>query len=205
MFPLQDTLHYVIPFLIFGFFIYRRAKRTIGFQKLSRGRLTFRLSLFGLLGVIIFILGFVHPIHFIGYLIGLAGGALLGRTAIRHTRFEHRTDGWYYRTHLWVEVTVLVLFLGRIAYRYAAIAIITGTGSGSATTFSWADFSQFTKDPVTAGVFFIIVSYYVLFFGYLLREGSKLDPAGLADNSDDGTIASKGAHSAGVAVPPTHS
>lgn len=193
---MQDTLHYVIPFLIFGFFIYRRAKRTIGFQKLSRGRLTFRLSLFSLFGVIIFLLGFVHPIHFIGYLIGVAGGALLGRTAIRHTRFEHRSDGWYYRTHLWIEVTVLVLFLGRIAYRYASVAI----SAGSKTTFSPAEFSQFTKDPVTAGVFFIIVSYYILFFGYLLREGTKLDPAGLAD-SDDDVIGSHGAPSAGVSSP----
>ncbi len=193
---MQDSLHYVIPCLIFGIFIYRRAKRTIGFQKLSRGRLTFRLSLFSLLGVIILILGFVHPIHFIGYLIGLAGGALLGRTAISHTRFEHRSDGWYYRTHLWIEVTVLVLFLGRIAYRYAAVAISTG----STTTFTPADFSQFTKDPVTAGVFFIIVSYYVLFFGYLLREGTKLDPAGLVD-SEVSVIGSHGAPSTGVSSP----
>jgi hypothetical protein len=193
---MQDSLHYVIPFLIFGLFIYRRAKRTIGFQKLSRGRLTFRLSLFSLFGVVIFLLGFVHPIHFIGYLIGLAGGALLGRTAIRHTRFEHRSDGWYYRTHLWIEITVLVLFLGRIAYRYASVAISTG----STTSFSPAELSQFTKDPITAGVFFIIVSYYVLFFGYLLREGTKLDPAGLAD-SDDGVIGNHGAPGTGVSSP----
>ncbi|OAS19871.1 hypothetical protein A8708_08975 [Paenibacillus oryzisoli] len=185
---LQDSLHYVIPFLIFSFFIYRRVKRTIGFQKLSRGRLTFRLSLFSLFGVIIFLLGFVHPVHFIGYLIGLAGGALLGRTAIRHTRFEHRSDGWYYRTHLWIEITVLVLFLGRIAYRYASVAISTG----STTSFTPADFSQFSKDPVTAGVFFIIVSYYILFFGYLLREGNNLDEAGLAD-SEAGIIGNHGA------------
>ncbi|WP_157276920.1 hypothetical protein [Paenibacillus sp. Soil766] len=186
----------MIPCLIFGFFIYRRAKRTIGFQKLSRGRLIFRLSLFSFIGVIILCLGFVHPIHFIGYLIGLAGGALLGRTAIRHTRFEHRHDGWYYRTHLWIEVTVLVLFLGRIAYRYASVAITTG----STTTFTPADFSQFTKDPVTAGVFFIIVSYYVLYFGYLLREGTKLDPAGIAD-STDAMIESHGAHNTVIANP----
>ncbi|CAH1210541.1 Protein csk22 [Paenibacillus allorhizoplanae] len=193
---MQDALHYVIPILIFGFFIYRRVKRTIGFQKLTRGRLIFRLSLFSLFGVVIFLLGFVHPIHFIGYLIGLAGGALLGRTAIRHTRFEHRSDGWYYRTHLWIEITVLVLFLGRIAYRYASVAISTEP----TTTFSPAELSQFTKDPVTAGVFFIIVSYYVLFFSYLLREGTKLDPAGLADG-DDGVIGSHGTPDTGISSP----
>ncbi|OCT14811.1 hypothetical protein A8709_11620 [Paenibacillus pectinilyticus] len=187
---MQDAMHYVIPVLIIGFIIYRRTKRSIGFQKLSRGRLTFRLSLFSILGVIIFLLGFVHPIHFIGYLIGLAGGTFLGLTAIRHTRFEHRSDGWYYRTHLWVEVTVLILFLGRIAYRYASIAISTG----STTQINPADFSQFSKDPVTAGVFFIIVSYYVLFFGYLLREGAKLD----ATAPTDGSVGGAGAGNSGT-------
>ena len=48
------------------------------------------------------------------------------------------------------------------------------------------DPTQFTKDPLTAGVFFIIVSYYILFFGYLLREEAKLDPAPLvSDDSSD--------------------
>ncbi|TXK80983.1 DUF1453 family protein [Paenibacillus sp. N3.4] len=167
---MQDWTHYAIPFLLVAFIIYRRTKRTIGFQKLSPGRLKFRLILFSLLGLVIFLLGFVHPIHFIGYLIGLAAGVALGLTAIRHTRFEQRSDGWYYRTHLWVEVTVLVLFLGRVAYRFAFIGV-----SSTPTTLNPADPTQFTKDPVTAGVFFIIVSYYVLFLSYLLREEVKLE------------------------------
>ncbi|SDO90406.1 hypothetical protein SAMN04487897_12658 [Paenibacillus sp. yr247] len=180
---MQIWLHYAIPFLFIGFFIYRRTKRTIGFQKLSRGRLKFRLTLFSILGLIIFLLGFVHPIHFIGYIIGLAAGIGLGLTAIRHTRFEHRADGWYYRTHLWIEIAVLVLFLSRIVYRLAFITL-----SADPANMNPADPTQFTKDPVTAGVFFIIVSYYILFFGYLLREEAKLDTAALtADNTSEGS------------------
>ncbi|WP_261304135.1 hypothetical protein [Paenibacillus andongensis] len=178
---MQNWLHYAIPFLLIGFFIYRRAKRTIGFQKLSRGRLKFRLTLFSILGAVIFLLGFVHPIHFIGYIIGLAAGIALGLIAIRHTLFEHRTDGWYYRTHLWVEITVLVLFLGRIVYRLAFINLSTNSAN-----MNPVDPTQFTKDPLTAGVFFIIVSYYILFFGYLLREEAKLVSAPLvSDDSSD--------------------
>ncbi|NRF93893.1 hypothetical protein HQN89_23425 [Paenibacillus frigoriresistens] len=182
---MQNWMHYAIPFLFIGFFIYRRAKRTIGFQKLSRGRLKFRLTLFSILGALIFLLGFVHPIHFIGYIIGLAAGIALGLTAIRHTLFEHRTDGWYYRTHLWVEITVLVLFLGRIVYRLAFISLSTNPATNPAN-MNPVDPTQFTKDPITAGVFFIIVSYYILFFGYLLREEDNLGPAPLdtADSSD---------------------
>ncbi|MGG1553846.1 hypothetical protein [Paenibacillus ferrarius] len=171
---MQDAAHYILPLLFIAFFIYRRIKRTVGFQPLRRRRLIVRTSLFSVFGVVILALGFVHPIHFIGYGLGLAGGTLLGLTAIRHTRFEHRADGWYYRTHLWIDITVLVLFLGRLAYRYAAIAV-----SSTPSNMNPADFSQFSKDPVTAGAFFIIVSYYVIFFGYLLREEKKLDPPAL--------------------------
>lgn len=167
---MQDWMHIAIPLLLTGFFIYRHTKRTIGFQKLAKRRLTFRLTLFSLLGVIIFLLGFVHPIHFIGYILGLAAGATLGMTAIRHTRFEQRTDGWYYRTHLWVEIAVLVLFLSRIVYRLAFIAL-----SSNPASLNPADPMQFTKDPLTAGVFFILVSYYVLYLSYLLREETKMD------------------------------
>ncbi|UKS26813.1 kinase [Paenibacillus sp. HWE-109] len=180
----QDWLHYAIPFVIIAFFIYRRTKRSIGFQKLSPGRLKFRVILFGILGLLIFLLGFVHPIHFIAYIIGLAAGTALGLTAIRHTRFEHRADGWYYRTHLWVEIAVLVLFLSRVVYRIAFISL-----SANPASMNPADPTQFTKDPLTAGVFFIIVSYYILFFGYLLREKANLDPAALAGGISNGNEA----------------
>ncbi|WNR45178.1 hypothetical protein [Paenibacillus roseipurpureus] len=193
-----NWLHYLIPVLIIGLIVYRRAKRTIGFQKLATRRLTIRLSLFSLLGGIIFLLGFVHPIHFIGYGIGLAGGTYLGMTAIRHTRFEHRSDGWYYRTHLWVEITVLVLFLGRLAYRYAVIAVTT-----TSAQINPADLAQFTRDPVTAAVFFIIVSYYVLYFGYLLRESSKLTPT--APAADEAAALGHVGDSTYSHYPPHHS
>ncbi|MDR6884558.1 hypothetical protein [Bacillus sp. 3255] len=176
---MQDWMHLAFPFLIIGFIIYRRTKRTIGFQRLAKRRLKFRLTLFSLLGIVIFLLGFVHPSHFIGYVIGLAAGAGLGMTAIRHTRFEYRTDGWYYRTHLWIEIAVLVLFLSRIVYRLAFIAL-----SPDPARMNPADPMQFTEDPLTAGVFFVLVSYYVLYFTYLLREEIKLD-AGAASVSAD--------------------
>ncbi|MFD0698273.1 hypothetical protein ACFQZT_29795 [Paenibacillus sp. GCM10027628] len=176
---MQNWTHYAIPFLLVALIIYRRTKRTIGFQRLSPGRLKFRIGIFSLIGLIIFMFGFVHPIHFISYAAGLAAGVALGLTAIRHTRFEHRADGWYYRTHLWVEITVLVLFLGRVAYRIAFVAIASNPNA-----MNPADPSQFTKDPLTAGVFFVIVSYYILFFSYLLREEVKLDKAPHAGDTD---------------------
>jgi hypothetical protein len=169
---MQGWTQYLFTALIIGFIVYRRTKRSIGFQQFSRGRLMFRMILFGIFGLVILGFGFLHPIHFVADAIGLIGGGILGLIAIRHTRFEKRETGWYYRTHLWVEVAVLILFLGRIAYR---MLFLFSVGKADAASMNTADPSQFTKDPLTAGVFFVIVTYYVLYFGYLLKEEDKLE------------------------------
>ncbi|MCD1261120.1 hypothetical protein B5M42_020145 [Paenibacillus athensensis] len=170
---MQNISHYAIPIALVALIVYRRSKRSIGFQKLRPGRLKFRLVVFGLIGLLILSVGFMHPIHFIAYALGLGAGLLLGREAIRHTRFEQRVDGWYARTHIWVELTVLALFLGRIAYRIIAMM----TTSAGTTTMNPNDPMQMTRDPWTAGIFFVIISYYMLYYGYLLREERKLEKA----------------------------
>jgi hypothetical protein len=167
---MQDWTRYIFAAVLVGFIIYRRTKRTIGFQKLSRKRLMFRTIMFGILGLVILGLGFLHPIFFVADAFGLVGGIALGLFAIRHTRFEKREDVWFYRTHLWVEITVLVLFLGRIAYRMLFIV-----SASSPSAMNPADPSQLAKDPLTAGIFFVIVSFYLLYFVYLLKEEGKLD------------------------------
>jgi hypothetical protein len=167
---MQNWTHYIFAALFIGFIIYRRTKRTIGFQKLSRRRLMFRTIMFGVLGLVILGLGFLHPIFFVADAIGLVGGVALGLVAIRHTRFEKREDVWFYRTHLWVEITVLVLFLGRVAYRMLFIV-----SANSPNAMNPNDPSQLAKDPLTAGIFFVIVSFYLLYFVYLLKEEVKLD------------------------------
>ncbi|SEC57326.1 hypothetical protein [Paenibacillus sp. GP183] len=167
---MQNWTQYIFVAILIGFIIYRRTKKTIGFQKLSRNRLMFRTIMFGILGLVILGLGFIHPIFFVADAVGLVGGIALGLIAIRHTRFEKREDIWFYRTHLWVEITVLVLFLGRIAYRLLFIV-----SASSPNAMNPADPSQISKDPLTAGIFFVIVSFYLLYFVYLLKEEGKLD------------------------------
>jgi len=180
---MQNVSHYVIPIALVALMVYRRSKRSIGFQKLRPGRLKFRLVAFGIIGLLILGVGFMHPIHFIAYALGLGAGLLLGREAIRHTRFEQRADGWYARTHIWVELTVLALFLGRIAYRIVVmLATPTPTTIGAGANPN--DPMQMTRDPWTAGIFFVIISYYMLYYGYLLREERKLESGTAAMPAD---------------------
>lgn len=172
----------LLPVALIGFGIYRRVRRTIGFQKLEPGRLRFRTVLFAVLGLLILALAIYHPIQLVGDAIGLAGGLTLGYFGIRHLRFEKREQGWFYRTHGTVEAIVLVLFIGRIAYRIIETMLLqpgafSGTGAPGAGAGA-NPYGDFSKDPLTSAVFFVLVSYYLRFFTHLLRKNKELQQHG---------------------------
>lgn len=155
------------------FVMYRRVKRTIGFQKLARTRLIFRTVMFGLLGCVLLYMGLLHPINFIADAVGLAAGLVLGYYAIKHIRFEKREDIWYYRTHLWVEVTIIVLLIGRIVFKLLSVYYLPN-GSGLQASAA-TSMDTFTRDPLTVGIFFVLISFYIRYFTYLLRKHKEFD------------------------------
>ncbi|WP_028548892.1 CcdC protein domain-containing protein [Paenibacillus sp. UNC451MF] len=153
--------------LLVGFMIYRRTKRTIGLQKIVRSRLIFRIIVFGLLGCMFLYLGVLHPINLLADGVGLICGLVLGHYAIKHTQFERQSDGIYYRTHLWVNIAVLALLVGRIAYR---LLVMSSQGAVDYNP-SANPMEMYGKDPWTIGIFFVLVSYYIRFFTFLLSKG----------------------------------
>ncbi|NHN34564.1 hypothetical protein [Paenibacillus agricola] len=170
----------ILIMAIVAFAIYRRVKRTVGYQKLSRTRLIFRTVMFGLLGCIFLYVGFLHPLNLVADGIGLAAGLVLAFYAIKHIRFEKRVDAWYYRTALWVEITLIVLLLGRIIYKLLSIYLNNPVlfQSGAAPSLD-----SYTKDPVTVGIFFVLISFYIRYFTYLLGKSKELEPASKLDIS----------------------
>jgi hypothetical protein len=168
----------LLPVVLIGFAMYRRVRRTIGFQKLEPGKLRFRTALFTVLGLLVLVLAVYHPVQFIGDAIGLAGGLTLGYFGIRHLRFEKREQGWFYRTHATVEAIVLVLFIGRIAYRVIE-TMLAQPGALSGTGVPGPDaganpYGNISRDPITSSVIFVLISYYLLFFTHLLRKNKEL-------------------------------
>ncbi|MFH5181559.1 hypothetical protein ACHHV8_02380 [Paenibacillus sp. TAB 01] len=158
--------------VLIGFILYRRFKRTVGFQKLTRSRFWFRIVLFSLVGCIFLYLGFLHPSNLIADGIGLLCGLVLSHLAVKHTQLEKREDGWYYSTHLGVQIAVLLLLVARVGYKVLTMY----TMSPEAIAAANADpAQQFTKDPLTAGIFFVMVSFYIRFFLHLLGETKKLE------------------------------
>ncbi|NOU93863.1 hypothetical protein GC093_11590 [Paenibacillus sp. LMG 31456] len=157
--------------VLIAFMLYRRFKRSVGFQKLTRSRLIFRSVLFGVLGCVFLYLGMMHPINFVADAVGMAGGLLLSYYAVKHLRFEKRQDGWYYCTHIGIEVTVLVLFMSRIGYRLIGVYLQDPAAQAAAAN----SMQDFTKDPLTVGIFFVLIAYYLRYFIHLLRKEKQLD------------------------------
>ena len=81
----QSLTSVVLPFLLIAFFMYRRVKRSIGFQVYSPKRMTFRMVFFGLVGFIILLFGILHPILFLTDVVGIAVGGRI--SLLRHTSF----------------------------------------------------------------------------------------------------------------------
>jgi hypothetical protein len=168
---MSTIIQFAIPFLLIVFMIYRRVKRSIGFQKFSPKRMRFRTVLFGILGLFILSIGFVHPILFLADGVGIAVGAVLAFYAIRHFMYEWRGEDLYTRTHIIIEATVLTLFLGRVLYRVVTLIMLS---KNSGAPSDPQQMNQFTKDPFTAAIFLVIVIYYMAYYSFLIRKGKGL-------------------------------
>ncbi|MCK6256463.1 hypothetical protein LCY76_07645 [Fictibacillus sp. KIGAM418] len=159
-----------VPLMVMAFIIYRRTKRTIGFQPYKPGRLVFRMIIFAVIMIAFLVNAALHPTTLLYAVPGTLIGVVLVIFAAKHSTYQWRESQLFYRTHKWIEAAVLILFLGRFFYRFLLLASSSGTQSLQNTQYG----QHFTRDPLTAFVFFILGAYYIGFNGYILRKGKAL-------------------------------
>lgn len=159
----QHIISLAVLAVVFVWVIYLRVKRTIGFQRFERRRIYTRTGIFGTIGALVLASGFLHPILYAGDAAGLVAGAALALLAIRFLVFERRDEAWYYRTHVWIESVVLVLFLARLVLR--VWEVMQNGGRQNAVQ---------AEDPFTAGAISLFVGYYIAFHIGLLRKERAL-------------------------------
>jgi len=161
---------FAIPLLLVLFIVYRRIRRTVGYQLFQPRKLRVRIGIFAVIALILIGFGFLHPIVWAADAAGLAAGCGLAWFAIRHHEFEDRADGLYYRTHTGIQVIVVGLLVARLAYRFAFLSKLDTAATDAQ---SQAQLQPYSNDPWTAGVFFILVAYYVVYYTYILRHGKE--------------------------------
>lgn len=145
--------------------IVRRVRRTFGRQRVQPARMWLRIGILTLIGA-----GFVATAGlrsaqmleaFSG---GLLCGAALGWLGLRHTRFEVTTEGRFYTPHTYIGLAVMLLFLGRLAYRFLYFSL----GTGGAFAGDPGAAAAYQRTPLTLGTFAVLVGYYVFYYAGVL-------------------------------------
>ncbi len=165
--------HLLIPpffGLTMAFVIYRRFKKSIGFQKLNPFWMKFRMSALALIGCVLLYGAVLKPTLFIFILGGLTLGLILVILAVRHSEIENREEVLYFRTHILIETTVILLLIGRVGYRFYTIV----KANSLEAMVDPRQNLHFLLDPWTAGIFFILVTYYVGYFFIILDKSKNL-------------------------------
>lgn len=162
------------------FIIYRRFRRNFGRQKLSRWRLKFRIYLLAVIGLILLPFAFFSAERALATAAGLGIGLALGVWAGKHTRFLRDGGQLYYIPHTYTGIVVSALFFGRLIYRFvvlsssvASLATMEGQGGSPGDFGGW---STIAHNPLTRGLFFILVGYYIYYYSYVLHESEHLKP-----------------------------
>lgn len=166
----------VIIALVVLYGLYRRFQRTIGFQPVQPRRMLTRAIILGLVGVLVLAAGALHPILYAYDAIGAALGAILAYYGIRTTSFERRGSKWFYRPHPWIGAILLVLFLGRIFYRFYADYGSLGTNMATTSNQTASPTAVYAHDPLATAVLFTIVVYYAAYTTFVVRahRGGRL-------------------------------
>ncbi|OMI26889.1 sporulation protein [Bacillus haynesii] len=161
-------IFYFLQFFIIVSIIYIKFKRSVGFQPLKPARMLFRIFLFSGIFVFLLTMSALHPLSYFYDLIGIALGFILTAYALKHVSIENRGGVLYFRTHLWIELIVLLLFLYRFLYRIAEIGQLqTAVSDGGSAAYG----ALFTQDPATMIGFFVLAVYYVGFSFFVLKKG----------------------------------
>jgi hypothetical protein len=176
----------IAPFLfaalvVFG--IYRRFRRSFGQQLLRPRAMYVRIGLLVLVGCLL-VPSAARSYTFAGAsLAGVAVGIALALWGAARTRFVWVADRLYYVPHTYTGIVVSLLFVGRLVYRliqvYTAMHTAGGMRAVSAADQPLSSASML-KSPLTVGLFFVLMGYYVCYYIIVLRK-SKLVPAAGAE------------------------
>lgn len=145
--------------------IARRVRRTFGRQPVHVGRIAFRIGMLALVaGLVVATARDAQALESV--IAGVGCGAALGYVGLTHTRFEVTPEGRFYIPHTYIGLAVTALFLGRLIYRFAYLQSDPHAMMGAHQDLAIA----YQKNPVTLGIFGLVVGYYVVFYVGVLAK-----------------------------------
>jgi hypothetical protein len=176
----QQLLHYLPFAALMAFVVWRRVSRSFGQQRIKRKSMIFRIVMFSVIGALLALSGFQKLALLEGLVGGVLIGAAIGTVGLRLTRFE--TDplkGDCYVPNPWIGALLTVLFLGRLAWRFMAMA----PAMHAATQNDMSPFAGYTASPLTMLIIGLLVGYYIVYFTGLLIHHRRFQRGELAGSA----------------------
>lgn len=172
-------LPYVIAVVVV-WAIYRRLRRSFGQQPLRPVRMRIRMGVLLLLGVSFIPLALKSVQFFGAEVAGLVAGIALALWGASRTRYRSEGDQLYYVPHTYTGIVVSLLFIGRLAYRLAQAYLWNAApASGTDTAPAMTGPATNMRSPLTAGLVFVVIGYYVVYYGVVLWKASRISPEDL--------------------------
>ncbi|WP_274653761.1 hypothetical protein [Paenibacillus humicola] len=173
----------VIIVLLIVFSMYRRIRRTIGYQQYRPNSLRIRSVVLCVLGVIFLSYGMLQPVALIGDACGILAGVMLVYFSARTTTFENRQGSWFYRPNPWIGALLIAVFIARFAYRMIVmLPVYEQIGSDNAAQLQNPNsFEAYSRDPWTTAVFFVLIAYYIGYAVFVMRKVAHLRQETQAD------------------------
>ena len=106
----------------------------------------------------------------------MALGAALALWGASRTRFETENGRRYYIPHTYTGIAVTLLFVGRLIYRFAQSSAAPAAAGGTATA---AGPQAAMQSPLTVGIFFVLIGYYVCYYSWVLWKSRHITAADL--------------------------
>jgi hypothetical protein len=175
------------PFLFAAlvvFAVYRRLRRSFGRQLLRPRRMTVRIVLLSLVGCALLPMALRSAQFLTAEFVGAALGVSLGLWGAQRTRFLMYGERLHYVPHTYTGIAVSLLFLGRLVFRIVQVySGAHGSHVANAAMANGADPSQgfaaagMVRSPLTVGIFFVLMGYYLCYYGWVLWKSKHLQAA----------------------------
>jgi hypothetical protein len=159
------------------FIIYRRFRRTFGRQPLRPRRMIVRMLILSVIAVLLLPAAWRSSASASAMGAALALGVGLALWGAQHTRFEWHGGKLHYVPHTYAGMVVSALFLGRLLYRGLVVLPYSEHAPGGAGLARAAPADALVslyQNPLTLGVFFVLIGYYVSYYGYVLWKSKHL-------------------------------
>lgn len=161
----------IILITLVALLLVRRLQRSIGFQQYRQTTLIVRMILFAVLALSLLSSAVIRPVGLIPDIIGIIAGLVLAYIATNHAEFEKREERLYFKTHIWVEIIVIILFLVRFSYRLYMMRNMFQPGQ---TQIDAQTRMEYMRDPFTALIFLTFCAYYIGYYAFIIKEGKKI-------------------------------